>query len=608
MTSEKEEEEEEEEERTAPTTTTTAPSVMLSSSKKSSSSKAGELFVNLITNGKKENPNDDEKTIVMETFIASISRENQHSRTDVVSAARDCREFPMETVLIDARSPSEFRKGHIPNAVNVALFEDEERKVVGTLFAKRGRKAAMARGMEFVREKWEQLIVNAQTEVDLKRKMNKERKKIRVYVHCWRGGMRSLSLGWLFGERLGKEDVEFVRVVNGGYKAFRTWILSRCGDPLKVDERLLNGGKGLGNGGELGGGGGGGGGDDFGLDEDDLVDVSNIADNNKNHPKNILKNNANSGSSPVKHPNDDPSAPQVLTDVPAPRVCIIGGRTGVGKTRCLLALEKLQNEQIIDLEGLANHSGSAFGWVGKTAQPTSEHYGNEVAFAWDALDPKRWVYIEDEGPHVGKCSVDPKLFQRMRKAPLILRLICPLELRVQTLVSDYATDELRAQEGWMDGMREACEKMTKRIGGEKQKALQNSLEGGDWAAVAEQLLEYYDGLYDKHLAMKRDDSKKHRKKQKESKENPANTDATAGDKGDGEGDISLNDSVSETSAGDNKERQGTVVDVEVFADETGRNIDEPRLCRDVQMAVALYELTSQKIDEELENVQNAIDG
>ena len=241
MTSEKEEKEEE---RTA--ATTTAPSVVSSSK---SSSKSGELFVNLIT-GKKENP--DEKTILMETFIASISRENQHSRTDVVSAARDCREYPMETVLIDARSPSEFRKGHIPNAVNVALFEDEERKVVGTLFAKRGRKAAMARGMEFVREKWEQLIVNAQTEVDLKRKMNKERKKIRVYVHCWRGGMRSLSLGWLFGERLGKEDVEFVRVVNGGYKAFRTWILSRCGDPLKVDERLLNGGKGLGNGGEGG--------------------------------------------------------------------------------------------------------------------------------------------------------------------------------------------------------------------------------------------------------------------------------------------------------------------------------------------------------------------
>ena len=565
---------------------------------------AGELFVNLITDKTSTTTTTDcaggGKKDAMENFIAAVSRENQHSRTDVVTAARDCRDFPNDTLLIDARSPGEFRKGHIPNARNVALFEDDEREVVGILFAKKGRKAAMARGMEFVREKWEQLIANAQAEVDLKRKTNGERTKIRVYVHCWRGGMRSLSLGWLFGERLRKEDVEFVRVVNGGYKAFRTWILNRCGDPLKVDERLLNGGKGKGN----GGGSGGGGGDEFGLDEDDLLDDANAADNNKNHPKNRLQNNATStGTS--KHANDDPFAPQVLTNVPAPRVCIIGGRTGVGKTRCLLALEKLQNEQIIDLEGLANHSGSAFGWVGKAAQPTSEHYGNEVAFAWDALDPKRWVYIEDEGPHVGKCSVDPKLFQRMRKAPLILRLVCPLELRVQTLVNDYATDELRAQEGWMEGMREACEKMTKRIGSEKQKKLKKSLEGGDWASVAEQLLEYYDALYDKHLAMKRDDSKKHRKKQKESRENPANTDATAGDETIGEGEVSLNDSM---SAGENKERQGTVVDVEVFPDETGRDIDEARLCRDVQMAVALYELTSQKIDEELEDVQNAIDG
>ena len=78
-----------------------------------------------------------------------------------------------------ARSPSEFRKGHIPNAVNVALFEDEERKVVGTLFAKRGRKAAMVKGMDFVREKWEELIEKAQREVDAKKKSrgNNETKK-----------------------------------------------------------------------------------------------------------------------------------------------------------------------------------------------------------------------------------------------------------------------------------------------------------------------------------------------------------------------------------------------------------------------------------------------
>ena len=602
-----EEEEDEEEEKkkkkkkknaAAKTTTTTTTS-------------ASELFVRLVTTREKKTTKKvDEEKDDMETFVAAVSRENQHSRTDVVSAARDCRDFPSETVLIDARSPGEFRKGHIPNACNVALFEDEEREVVGTLFAKRGRKAAMVKGMDFVREKWEDLIEKAQREVDEKKKSrgnNETKKKMRVYVHCWRGGMRSLSLGWLFGERLRKEDVEFVHVVNGGYKAFRTWVLSRCGDPLKVDERLLNGRKA-----SRGGRSSGGDGDDFGLaaedQEDDGVDLdlkNSGIHNNKNHPKNLKKKDS-VGSE--KHPNDDPSAPQVLTNVPAPRVCIIGGRTGVGKTRCLLALERLQNEQIIDLEGLANHSGSAFGWVGKAAQPTSEHYGNEVAFAWDALDPKRWVFIEDEGPHIGKCSVDPKLFQRMRTAPLILRLVCPLELRVHTLVSDYATDELRAQEGWMDGMREACEKMTKRIGSEKQKALKNSLESGDWAAVAEKLLEYYDGLYDKHLAMKRDDSKKHRRKQKQFKEIPMNTDAT-GENVQKRVGAASNGISSETSAGGgNKERHGTVVDVEVFPDETGRNIDETRLCRDVQMAVALFELTSQKIDEEVEDLQSAIDG
>ncbi len=222
-----EEEEEEEKKKknaaAAKTTTTTT-----------TTTSASELFVRLVTTTreKKATKKVDEEKDDMETFIAAVSRENQHSRTDVVSAARDCRDFPSETVLIDARSPGEFRKGHIPNACNVALFEDEEREVVGTLFAKRGRKAAMVKGMDFVREKWEELIEKAQREVDEKKKSrgnNETKKKMRVYVHCWRGGMRSLSLGWLFGEQLRKEDVEFVHVVNGGYKAFRTWVLSRCG-------------------------------------------------------------------------------------------------------------------------------------------------------------------------------------------------------------------------------------------------------------------------------------------------------------------------------------------------------------------------------------------
>ena len=46
-------------------------------------------------------------------------------------------------VLLDVRSPGEFEKGHVPGAVSVPLFSDDERAAVGTAFAKQGRGPAM---------------------------------------------------------------------------------------------------------------------------------------------------------------------------------------------------------------------------------------------------------------------------------------------------------------------------------------------------------------------------------------------------------------------------------------------------------------------------------
>ena len=41
--------------------------------------------------------------------------------------------------LIDVRSPGEFEKGHIANAVNIPLFTNEERAVIGTLYKRKGK-------------------------------------------------------------------------------------------------------------------------------------------------------------------------------------------------------------------------------------------------------------------------------------------------------------------------------------------------------------------------------------------------------------------------------------------------------------------------------------
>ena len=257
--------------------------------------------------------------------------------------------------------------------------------------------------------------------------------------------------------------------------------------------------------------------------------------------------------------------------LPAPRVCVVGGRTGVGKTRALLAL-RAKGEQIIDLEGLANHAGSAFGWVGREPQPTSEHYSNLVACEWHALDASRWVFIEDEGPHVGRCSVDPLLFERMRNAPLVLRMVAPREVRLHTLVEDYATSELRSHPEWMPTMRESVDKLVKRLGGDRVREIREKLEAGDFTAVAEGLLEYYDGLYDKHLMSKRKDRRAAR---------AANANASANDDA-----CSVQSFTSSTT--EEEARAGVVVDVNCVANASG-GLDEDLLVRDVLCAVALFE-------------------
>ena len=48
--------------------------------------------------------------------------------------------------LVDVRSPGEFEKGHWPGAINVPLFNDEERAAVGTTYKQQGRTPAIHLG------------------------------------------------------------------------------------------------------------------------------------------------------------------------------------------------------------------------------------------------------------------------------------------------------------------------------------------------------------------------------------------------------------------------------------------------------------------------------
>jgi len=409
---------------------------------------------------------------------------------DLVRASVACSaaDRAAEALIVDVRSPGEFARGHVPGALNVPLFTDDERAKVGTAFAKQGRGVALVLGMKAVRPKLERLVNEVVRLVEAKgaepssaSARARGHAPLVVYVHCWRGGMRSSSLTWLLLHAAPPGSLD-VRVVRGGYKAFRRFVLTRWHTPASLTRASSSSSMAS----------------SASTNSSLFEDAGVLGDAEKDKKESAEKR-------------------------PEPRVCVVGGRTGVGKTAALLGL-RAAGESVIDLEGLAAHSGSAFGWVGRPpAQPTSEHFGNLVAMQWVALTSPpmdkvsagsnapsddsekapRWIFVEDEGPHVGKCSVDPGLFARMRHAPLVVNVVASRATRLRTLVEDYANDQHRADPAWQHAMDESVGKLRKRLGDERAEALRVKLREGDFAAVADGLLEYYDGLYDKHLGMKR---------------------------------------------------------------------------------------------------------
>jgi hypothetical protein len=186
-----------------------------------------------------------------------------------------------------------------------------------------------------------------------------------------------------------------------------------------------------------------------------------------------------------------------------PRLCVVGGRTGVGKTRVLITLREQFGQKVLDLEGEALHRGSTFGWCGQPGkQPTTEQYANTLAVQWRELTmTKGWIFIEDEDNHVGSCGVPEGLYAMMRCAPLVVRVVVPQEERVRLLREDYSSPDIVGSdtEAWLQRMADSVRRLEKRLGAKRRDEILGSLMSGDYEGVARALLEYYDVLYDRHL-------------------------------------------------------------------------------------------------------------
>jgi len=114
-------------------------------------------------------------------------------------------------VLIDARSPAEFAIDHIPGAINCPVLDDEERRVVGTLYKQQGAFEARRVGGA---------MVAANLARHLRERFADKPAGWKPLVYCWRGGLRSGSMvTWM---RLVGWDAQQLA---GGYKSWRRHVI-----------------------------------------------------------------------------------------------------------------------------------------------------------------------------------------------------------------------------------------------------------------------------------------------------------------------------------------------------------------------------------------------
>jgi tRNA 2-selenouridine synthase len=116
---------------------------------------------------------------------------------------------PKDIPVVDVRSPGEYDQGHIPGAINLPLFDNAERAIVGTIYKNSGRDNAILKGLELAGPKLAGFV----------KKMVQITPQKEILIHCWRGGMRSEQMAWLFdiaGFKTG--------LLTGGYKSYRRFI------------------------------------------------------------------------------------------------------------------------------------------------------------------------------------------------------------------------------------------------------------------------------------------------------------------------------------------------------------------------------------------------
>ena len=234
-------------------------------------------------------------------------------------------------LIVDVRSAAEYKVGTIPGAVNVPLFDEDERAVIGTIYKHGGQEKAIDQGFSYVGEKIGELLGAFEP----------YRERV-LAVCCARGGMRSRAIVNLLLQSGYK-----AHQVIGGYKTYRHGVLG-------------------------------------------------------------------------------------FLDGYAPKLIVLHGLTGTGKTRIIQALD-----HSIDLEELARHRSSLFG--GLDREPSCQRtFESELVQTAESLGQEPY-FVEGESRKIGRVFI-PKPFAMAMKSAVLVNITCRLETRIERIVEDYPVD------------------------------------------------------------------------------------------------------------------------------------------------------------------------
>ncbi len=136
--------------------------------------------------------------------------------------------------VIDVRSEGEYAHAHIPGAFSMPLFNNDERKIVGTAYKQQSKQKAIKIGLQFFGKKMVEMVETVEEQVISNSGKTGETASKTIIVHCWRGGMRSGGVAWLL-------DLYGFKVytIAGGYKAYRHWVLEQLSKEYSI--KILGG-------------------------------------------------------------------------------------------------------------------------------------------------------------------------------------------------------------------------------------------------------------------------------------------------------------------------------------------------------------------------------